>query len=215
MNKNIKGYIQMDDLLVVVFKDGVKPTNDIKGIELGESMSDYIYKFNILTEYSDAVILTNDPNKKETKDDSATKYYVTPSEEFRKEIIEQRKKDLISFSKDKLSDFLKTPIGLSIKNHSTGFYNVTKEKQDQMFQTLSSYRTQKEFFPDAKILWNKSGEELEEWSEEDFMRLIREVNEHVQPRVKKQQKYEKDILAATTLEELDLLEDDINYKEVT
>lgn len=215
----INGYIIKENILIIDGLDSNIFPRDKKVYVLKDDLlvniSTYKYKFNVLTDYPDAILLTNDPNNIETEENPASKYYTPLTEEQKFEILKQKRSDLVDLSKNRLSDYLKeNQLELTIAGHGIGFYTVTKEKQDQMFQMLSSYRTQKEFFPDAKILWNKSGEELEEWGEEDFLRLIREVNDYVQPRVKKQQKYEKDILAATTLEELDELEDMISYKEV-
>lgn len=119
--------------------------------------------------------------------------------------IEEHKGYLISESKKKLADFLASnPITSTAHGGVKGTYSVTQEKQTLMTMQYATYQIEKAVNPNtAKITWNETGEECEEWAEEEFLQLIMEIKLYVYPIVSYQQSLEKQINNCTTKEELD------------
>ena len=66
--------------------------------------------------------------------------------------------------------------------------------------------------PDAVLTWNETGKSCEIWTEEEFLQLIVEIKQYVYPLVSHQQKLEEEIVAATSIQELESIV--IDYEAV-
>ena len=84
-------------------------------------------------------------------------------------------------------------------------YNVTTEKQNLMTSHYATYTIEKNLGLNPVLKWNSTGEECEEWTEEEFIQLILEIKAYVEPLVSLQQSYEVQIRSCTTQEELDAI----------
>lgn len=135
----------------------------------------------------------------------ALKHIVSPTFDTSTMTIEEYKAYLIAKSKDLLETFLKeNPITSTAHGGVKGTYSVTQEKQTLMTMQYATYQIEKAVNPNtAKITWNETGEECEEWAEEEFLQLIMEIKLYVYPIVSYQQSLEKQINNCTTKEELD------------
>lgn len=121
-----------------------------------------------------------------------------------KDLLNQRKEDLINLSKDMLSEFLSShPLISNAYMGQEGVYSITKDKQNQMHDTYSRYQSMKTVNPNTKLHWNETGKVSKEWKEEDFLLLMSEVDEYVRPYVIRQQELELEIKDAKNF---DLLE---------
>lgn len=117
----------------------------------------------------------------------------------------------ISDSKYFLSEYLKNhPLISSCHGDTKAKYNATLEKQNLMVNRYMTYTFEKNIGLNPTLRWNAAGEELEEWTEEEFVQLILEIKNYVEPLVLKQQEYEKQIKKCRTIEELDGM--NINYE---
>lgn len=187
-----------------------------KGDQLLNDYSEYKYKFNVLTEFDDVVILSKDEKIVESEDNPASNYYTKPTQftdEQIQEMLFQDKKEKISQSKVALSIFLeKNPLISFAHNETEGVYSVTPEKQSLMSNQYMTYQIEKQINPDAKLTWNESGKECEVWTEQEFLQLIAEVKAYVYPLVSYQQSLETQIMNCTTQEELDNIT--IDYSSV-
>jgi hypothetical protein len=56
-----------------------------------------------------------------------------------------------------------------------------------------------------KLTWNASGQECEEWTEEEYVTLVLQISEYIKPLVFLQQSYEVQIKNCSTLEELEAI----------
>lgn len=85
-------------------------------------------------------------------------------------------------------------------------YTVTSEKQALMSSNYLTYTIAKASGLEAKLTWNASGCECEEWTEEEYVTLVLQISEYVKPLVSLQQSYEVAINNCTSQEELDAIE---------
>lgn len=128
------------------------------------------------------------------------------SEEAMSAALNSIKEDHIEKSKILLTQYLaEHPLKSSAHGGKEGTYTVTQEKQTLMMSQYMTYQIEKALNPEAKLTWNESGEECEEWTEAEFLQLILEVKQYVYPLVSYQQSMEKAIRACTTAEELDAI----------
>lgn len=209
---SVNGVVMQGEVIILI---GLRPMPEeltggfktYKGDILLDDYSDYKYKFNVLTEFDDVVILSKDEENIETEDNPASNYYTQPKQftaEQLQEILSQDKEEKISQSKVALSTFLeKNPLISSAHNGTEGVYSVTPEKQSLMSNQYMTYQIEKQINPDAKLTWNESGKECEVWTEQEFLQLIAEVKAYVYPLVSYQQSLETRIMNCTTQEELD------------
>lgn len=109
-------------------------------------------------------------------------------------------------SKLLLSAYLETHPLVSDCHGGKDKYNVTSEKQSLMASNYLTYTIAKQSGIDAKLTWNATGRECEEWTEEEFITLVLQISEYVKPLVSLQQSYEVAIRNSTTQEELDAIE---------
>lgn len=124
-----------------------------------------------------------------------------------KETLEWAKKTKVALSKSRLAKhLLDNPLQSKAHGGVMGTYSVTEEKQNLMLLNYSTYQIQKAAGVPTVLTWNQTGEECEVWTEEEFLQLIMEVQAYVKPLVSKQQSYEKRILSAKTLMEVDSIE---------
>lgn len=209
---SVNGVVMQGEVIILI---GLRPMPEeltggfktYKGDILLDDYSDYKYKFNVLTEFDDVVILSKDEENIETEDNPANNYYTKPkpfTDEQLQEILSQDKEEKISQLKVALSTFLeKNPLISSAHNGTEGVYSVTPEKQSLMSNQYMTYQIEKQINPDAKLTWNESGKECEVWTEQEFLQLIAEVKAYVYPLVSYQQSLETRIMNCTTQEELD------------
>lgn len=158
--------------------------------------SDYIYQWNIHQERENGIYLTN---QEDYHDEEPTPIHY-------EELLQKVKSDKILQSKTELAEYLEnTPLISSVHGGKEGIYAVTQEKQTLMMSQYMTYQIEKAVNPEAKLTWNESGEECEEWTEAEFLQLILEVKQYVYPLVSYQQSMEKAIQVCTTAEELDAI----------
>ncbi len=130
-----------------------------------------------------------------------------PEPETDEETLAWAKKQKIAISKTSLATYLEqNPIVSTAHGGVEGTYSVTEEKQQLMALNYNTYQIKKAAGVDAVLTWNETGEECEEWTEAEFVQLIIEIEAYVKPLVSKQQAFEKQIQAATTLQEVDAIE---------
>ena len=144
-----------------------------------------------------------EPEKPEPESDP--KPYV-PTEEELAAIFEQNKKDKVLLSKSLLAAYLEEhPITSTAHGGMEGVYSVTSEKQSLMTRSYMTYQIKKAADPSAKLRWNEAGKSCEDWTEEEFLQLVLEVEAYVYPLVSHQQTLEEQITACTTQEMLDAI----------
>ena len=106
-----------------------------------------------------------------------------------------------------MSQYLEThPLKSNCHGGVEAEYNVTTEKQALMSSNYLTYTIAKTSGLDAKLTWNASGQECEEWTEEEYVTLVLQISEYVKPLVSLQQSYEVRIKECSTIEELDMVE---------
>lgn len=118
------------------------------------------------------------------------------------ETLEFIKKQRIAYSKKLLAKFLEEHPFASTAHGVVGIYAVTEEKQQLMALNYTTYQIQKAAGIDAVLTWNETGKACEEWTEEQFVQLILEVQQYVKPLVTRQQHIEMEIQAAQTTQEV-------------
>lgn len=118
--------------------------------------------------------------------------------------LDEYKQLKIDESKSVLKDYLELhPITSTVHSGIVGTYSITEENQNRMVQNYLSYQIEKTVSPStAKLTWNQTGEECEEFTEEEFLALIVEVKARVYPLVSYQQSIEKKIRNAKSKEEI-------------
>lgn len=111
----------------------------------------------------------------------------------------------IAESKEKLSKYLEThPLFSKAKYEEGRYYNVTAEKQRQLTSKMAMYNIYNQQSLSYGLLkWNDTGSVCEEWTIEELTQLSMEIDAYVTPLVSKQQKYESNIRAAETTEEIE------------
>lgn len=128
------------------------------------------------------------------------------------ELLETNKEIKINESKLLLSQYLEThPLISNCHNGVEAAYTVTVEKQSLIVSNYLTYTVAKTAGLNTKLTWNSSGQECEEWTEEEYTTLILQIGEYVKPLVSLQQSYEVEIKACTTQDELDDIV--INYEK--
>lgn len=129
--------------------------------------------------------------------------YVPTLEELEMQFQENKARQ-IGISKIMLAKFLgDNPIHSTAHNNTEGIYSITSEKQTLMMSQYMTYQIEKSVNPNAKLTWNETGKSCEDWTEEEFLRLILEVKAYVYPLVSYQQRIEEEIINCNTQEELD------------
>lgn len=209
---NITSFRQISGNLIIM-KGADLPAENTSGFQsvqddgtVLKDYSDFTTKYNVITPSDGVMMLSNSAKYVETEDNPASHYCYTPSEEVIQAMLQEAKENKISQSKTELAEYLaNNPIASSAHGGKEGIYSVTQEKQSLMMSQYMTYQIEKTLNPDAKLTWNESGEECEEWTEEEFLQLILEVRQRVYPLVSYQQSIEKAIRACTTDEELDAI----------
>ena len=127
-----------------------------------------------------------------------------PTEEEKEEIFRQNKSLKISESKYMLEAYLMAnPLVSVCHGGKEGKYSVTVEKQSLMANNYLTYTIEKQAGGNAKLTWNETGKECEEWTESEYIQLLLEASAYVKPLVSRQQKYEVLINECATQEQLD------------
>lgn len=214
---NIKAYSISDNIITIQYGDDIafpKNTNGFKIFNnniLMEDCSRFITKYNT-SDIGYAIMYSSDGST-ETEENKLDVYYENYSfEDSMKEIFESTKAEKITLSKALLAEFLENnPLFSTCHNKDGEYYSVTSEKQNFMMNQYLTYQVEKAINPNAKITWNASGDSCEEWAEEEFLQLIVEIKNYVQPIVSYQQLLEERIRACTSVEELEAIE--INYSQ--
>ena len=133
--------------------------------------------------------------------------YVPTEEELRAK-FETEKANKVALSKSLLADYLERhPLVSNCHGGVEATYTVTSEKQALMTSNYLKYTLSKQSMIKTPVLkWNATGEECEVWTEEEFVTLILQVAEYVEPLVSLQQSYEVQINACETYGELNAIE---------
>lgn len=193
-----------DDIL----SSGFSIVNEHNGIVMG----DYTDYTTIYRKVENTVQLSNDGSiyvEPTTPEPVIPKPYIPTEKEIAEELA-YAKDNKISESKYMLSEYLdENPLISTCHNGIEGKYNVSTEKQSLMANNYLTYTISKQVYPDAKLTWNETGKECEEWTEKEYLQLLLEASAYVKPLVSKQQKYEVQVNACTTIDEVNAIE--INY----
>ena len=117
--------------------------------------------------------------------------------------LEEIKNKFILKSKENLSTYLENnPLYSNCHGGEYCYYTVTFEKQVQLTQKFTAHMTLIQAgIPDV-LTWNCTGGLCEEFTDEEIIQLIYEMNAYITPLVSKQQHLEKDIVSCETKEEL-------------
>ena len=136
-----------------------------------------------------------------------------PTPEDLEAIFRQNKTDKINLSKLMLAEYLKNnPIHSIAHGGVDGTYSVTSEKQSLMTSNYITYQIKKNIDPTTKLTWNETGKSCTEWTEEEFLQLILEIEAYVSTLISYQQHLEENINNCTNHSELDEIA--INYYSV-
>ena len=117
--------------------------------------------------------------------------------------LEEIKNKFILKSKENLSTYLENnPLYSNCHGGEYCYYTVTFEKQVQLTQKFTAHVALIQAgIPDV-LTWNCAGGICEEFTDEEIIQLIYEMNAYITPLVSKQQHLEKDIVSCETKEEL-------------
>ena len=117
--------------------------------------------------------------------------------------IDTVKDDKILMSKMMLAEWLKNnPMAYT----DGKMYSVTSEKQALLNGNLASYERAKTINVEYPLKWNSTGSECVSWKYADLLTLSLTIAAYVAPKVSKQQAYELQIKACTTVEEIEAVE---------
>ena len=131
---------------------------------------------------------------------------ITQAEESVRIAFENNKMSKIEESKVLLATYLENhPLVSTCHGGVEATYNVTAEKQNLMTSHYATYTIEKNLGLNPVLKWNSTGEECEEWTEEEFILLVLQIKSYVEPLVSLQQSYEVQIRNCTTQEELDTI----------
>lgn len=129
--------------------------------------------------------------------------------------LDELKEYKIGMSKVNLAEHLENnPLESTCHGEKPALYSITNEKQNLMMSNYLTYQIKKSTNPDVKtpLMWNATGEECTEWTEEEFLQLIIEVEAKVKPLVAAQQAYEKQVVACVSKEDIEAIV--LNYATV-
>ena len=214
---NIKSYSISYNIITIQYGDDTTFPENTNGFKifnnnvLMKDCSKFTTKYNT-SDIGYAIMYSSDGST-ETEENKLDVYYENYSfEDSMKEIFESTKAKKITLSKALLAEFLENnPLFSTCHNKDGEYYSVTSEKQNFMMNQYLTYQVEKAINPNAKITWNASGDSCEEWAEEEFLQLIVEIKNYVQPIVSYQQLLEERMRACTSVEELEAIE--INYSQ--
>ncbi len=181
-----------DKYYIFICLNEVKKAEQIQGQDDFEEYIEYDYnEFSIDKELIDLVDVKMNPDE-----------YLnfTPDVE-----LEPIKKQKIAKSKVSLANYLETHPLFSTAKYSDGrYYNVTEEKQRQLTSKVAMYNLYAQQNLSYDLLkWNDTGDICEDWSIVELTQLAMEIDSYVTPLVEKQQRYEKQIQKASSLDEID------------
>lgn len=218
-------FSQIGDHQARLFFNGNMPSRDIllSGFNLinehnGEVQTErtaYIYIYRIYNDIPNQIELCDDnvqwvaPPEPEPEPEPKP-----PTEEELKALFERNKGIKVLESKAALASYLEgNPLKSSCHGGKEAYYNVTSDKQTLMTSNYLTYTIEKSAGIGSPVLtWNASGEPCEEWTEQEYLRLILETSAYVKPLVTKQQYYEVEINSCSTQEDLDKIV--IDYSSV-
>lgn len=116
-------------------------------------------------------------------------------------------------SKNKLELYLEEhPLLSSVKNNIEQYYTCTKDKQNQLVQTLSLYNLSIQSNTKYKCMWNSMGQPCEEWTIDELTILSFQIQSYVYPFIRYQQDIEVKIMECKNKEEVEMIE--IDYAKV-
>ena len=103
---------------------------------------------------------------------------------------------MIQRSKYNLQEYLKThKVASDAKGGVTKYYSATLEKQSLLANQMVLAQ-----LIGNPIRWNATGEECEEWTVDEMKQLVKDIQAFVTPLISKQQKMEKEITNAKTVD---------------
>lgn len=127
-----------------------------------------------------------------------------PTEEELQKLFDIYKSEKINESKELLELYLsENPLISTCHGGVRGVYTVTTKKQTLMGNNYLTYTIAKQSGENTVLMWNESGKECEEWTENEYIQLVLEVSNYVKPLVAAQQKYEVLIKNCLTQDDLD------------
>lgn len=118
--------------------------------------------------------------------------------------LNELKTYLVTTSKLNLENYLaNNPIRATVHGEEEGLYSCSLEKQTLLNNAIAMAQIHEAMGDtEYKISWNQAGEDCTyDWTKEELIALAIQIEAFVKPLISKQQKMEKDIMAATTNEE--------------
>lgn len=123
------------------------------------------------------------------------------------EQLNSRKKVLIAQSRQNLADYLACHTVTSACHGEPAEYSITSEKQSYLANMIMTTQMAQAAGIDFKPSWNAAGQvSTYDWTLEQLQQLAFEIEAVVRPLVSKQQEMEIQLIAAQSLEELELVE---------
>lgn len=169
---------------------------------------------NIVRFYEGSIV--EDPDKeyelfnKVITSDCEQEYY---KEVGKKKTLIEIQGDKIKESKSLLETYLNEhPLLSSVKNNVEKYYTCTKDKQNQLVQTLSLYNLSVQSNTKYKCMWNSMGQPCEEWTIDELTILSFQMQSYVYPFIRYQQDIEVKIMECKNKEEVEMIE--IDYAKV-
>lgn len=214
-------FSQIGEHQIRLIFENEKPTDEIllSGFNLVNEHNGFVqtkredYKYIYRTYENDELIieLCNDGVEYVAPDPIPEPEPYEPTPEELVELLQKNKKSKINLSKLMLADFLENnPMHSTTHNGIDGIYSVTSDKQSLMTSQYMTYQIEKTVNPDAKLTWNETGKSCENWTEEEFLRLVLEIKAYVSPLVSYQQHIEERIYSCNSQEELEQIIIDYN-----
>ena len=220
---NIEGFRHRKNPDIIIIKGDDLPEKNDSGFVIfyddfrSDDCSNYVYKWNVITELEPGIMMfTDNPDNVETEDNLAELYLPKPISkeemtELQRQALLQAKSAKVQESKDKLSEYLSThPLISTAHGGNEGFYSVTMEKQNLIKNRYVDYQIEKMVNSEAKLYWNETGKSSEEWSEEDFTLLMREIKSYTDPLAEYQRELEETIRNCQDINKINEIEFEYN-----
>ena len=144
-------------------------------------------------------IFTNNEKTGETAEEVYERFLANKDKQIDICAVKERK---IKESKELLAIWLANNPLVSKVHGQEATYTVTAEKQSLLTQNILLAQLKQS----TTTTWNCQGGVCEEWTIEELSQLALEIEAYIRPRIKKQQHYEVEINACTTVEEVEAIE---------
>lgn len=144
-------------------------------------------------------IFTNNETTGETAEEVYERFLANKDKQIDICAVKERK---IKESKELLAIWLANNPLVSKVHGQEATYTVTAEKQSLLTQNILLAQLKQV----STTTWNCQWGVCEEWTVQELSQLALEIEAYIRPRIKKQQHYEVEINACTTVEEVEAIE---------